>query len=159
MGEQILKEGRLADRVADGGGPRVAAQPRRSGIGHDAPAGEDDKPVGEAFGFVDVMGCEDYRGPPRGEVLHGSPGAPAGFGVEPGGGFIKEQHVGVSDNADGQVDAATLPTREDADPCAGVVYQVDELQDFSQSPRIGVELSEECEGVDDVELVVEAGGL
>ena len=158
-GRQVGEGGAVGESVADGGRPALGAEPLGSGVGDDPPGGEQDQPVGEVVGLVDVVGGEHDGGAGRGQVLDRGPRPPAGFGVEPGGRLVEEQHLGPADDPDGDVDPAALPAREGADPGLGVVDEVDQFEDLADGARCRVEPGEHVEGVSDGELGVEAGRL
>ena len=80
-----------------------------------APPREDRDAVGQPLGLVEVVGGEQDRLAERGQVRDGVPAAPAGLGVEPGGGLVEEDDVGVTGEREREVEASALAAGEAAD--------------------------------------------
>ena len=96
---------------------RLARDPVREGVdgvvGHDPAAGEDQDPVGQLLGLVEVMRGEQDRGVLQaGQPLHQLVELPARLGVEAGGRLVEEQQLRASDDADRHVEPAPLTARE-----------------------------------------------
>ena len=104
--------------------PALGAEPFRRGVGDDPPAGQEDQPVGEVVGLVDVVGGKHHRRAGGGQVLHRGPRPPAGFGIEPGGRLVQEQDLGPTDDPDRDIDPAPLTSGQGADAGLGVVDEV-----------------------------------
>jgi hypothetical protein len=145
--------------VAEGGRAAPGAESVGGGVGDDLAAGQEDEPVGQVVGFVDVVGGEHDGGAGGGEVLHRGPRSAPGFGVESGGGFVEEQDLGSANDPDGHVDPAALTAREDSHAGLGVVGEVHHFEDLTDSAGVRVEAGEYRQGVSHGELGVEAGGL
>jgi hypothetical protein len=94
------------------------------------PAVEDDDPVGQAYGLIDVMRHEHDRrlvGPPQPqhELVRLDPGER----VEGAERLVQEQQLRLTDERAGQRDALTLPARERPRPRFGAIPQADLIQD------------------------------
>ena len=131
-GWQVAGRGAVGEVVADGGRAALGAQALGGGVGGDLAADEEDEPVGQVLGLVDVVGGQHDGGAGGGQVLDRRPRPAAGFGVEPGGRLVEEEDLGAADDADGHVDPAALTPGEGADAGLGVVGQVDQFEDLAR---------------------------
>ena len=82
-------------------------------VGDDRAAGEDQDPVGQLLGLVQVVGGQQDRGVLQvGQAVHEVVELAPGVRVEPGGRLVEEQHLRPPDDADGHVEPAPLAAGE-----------------------------------------------
>jgi hypothetical protein len=119
----------------DGGCDDLAADEAlelgRGTPGGDAAVVEHDDVVSQAVGFVEVLGGEHDGGAGRRQLGDDVPQAGPGGGVEPGGGFVQEQHRWRADQAGGQIDPAAGPAGQLTNPLAGEVAEVEPVDEFA----------------------------
>jgi hypothetical protein len=106
-----------------------------------------------------VVGGEDDRLAQRAERANGRPRAPAGARVEAGGGLVEEQHLGVADQAEREVEAPLLPARERAHARVALVGELDQLQQLVHGARALVPAAVHLEHLGHGELGLEPAGL
>ncbi len=94
--------------------------------------GEHTDPVGELLGLVEIVRGEQHRGAQAAELGDQLPRLAAGGGVEAGGRLVEEQHVGVADDAEREVEPALLPTRQRVDAGVGLVVEPDQTDDLGR---------------------------
>ena len=112
----------------------------------DEPAAEDDAgAVAELRGLVEVVGGEQDRGALGLEAADERPELAARLGVEPRGRLVEEEQLGPADDAEGDVDAATLPARELRDARARLLLEADGGDHLVDVARVRVEPGEVCE--------------
>src|SRR6266545_3266423 len=110
---QVGEGGAVGEPEADHRlGDVPAAERLRAALRHDPAGGDDRDPVGEVLGLVHVVGGEQDGLAEVPEAVDQLPGVAAGRRVEAGGRLVQEQQVGVADDAEGEVEAAQLATRE-----------------------------------------------
>ena len=73
-------------------------------------------PVGKVFCLIEVVGGQQDGRSFAFECIDEFPELPARFGVKAGRRFIKEQHVGAPNDAQGDIKSATLPTLKAGQP-------------------------------------------
>jgi len=129
----------VREREADGGGVRgpAADRGRRAGR-HDLPCGQDHDPVGQRLGFVHVVRGQEDRLAEVAETGDHLPGGVPGGGVEPRGGLVQEDQLGVADQGQGHVETAQLTAGQPVTAVIGLVGQPDEFQrpPDGQRPRV-----------------------
>src|SRR6185437_15522090 len=110
-------------------GPRTAAE--FAGRGDlDEPAADDDADtVRERLRFIEVVGREDDGFAEGREFADDIPGLAAGARVEAGGGLVEEDEVGVTHEAEGEVEAALLAPREIVPAVLSLAFEPDEADD------------------------------
>ena len=85
-------------------------------VGDDPAAGQDQDPVGQLLGLVEVVGGQHDRGALQvGEPVHHVVELAPGLRVEAGRGLVQEQHVRAAHDADRDVEAAPLAAGERRD--------------------------------------------
>ncbi len=75
-----------------------------------------------------------------GEAAHQSVEVSPSLGVEPGGRLVEEEELGSTDQADGDVQPASLPARQRRDPLVSLIAEsdgLDQLVDLSRARSIG----------------------
>jgi hypothetical protein len=84
------------------------------------------------------VGREKHRRSPTGESPDHVPGAAARRGVETGGRLVEKEQTRISDDAEAEVQAALLTTRERLHPVVCLLSQPDELDHLIDRSRVGV---------------------
>ena len=108
---------------------RPAGEPVGGVVGDDPAAGQDQHPVGQLLGLVEVMGGEQDRGALQvGESVHQLVELAAGLGVEAGRRLVEEQQLRAADDADRDVEPAALPAGERGDLAVGEFCQPDRVE-------------------------------
>jgi hypothetical protein len=129
----------VLDPLHLGGGRGGAGELVGRAVGDDAPAREDEDPLGQLLGLVEVVGGEQDRGAVEvGEPVDELVELPARVRVEPGGRLVQEQQGRAADDAEGHVEAAALPAREGLDPLPGLRGEADHVEQLLGAPRLGV---------------------
>ena len=95
--------------------------------------------MSEVLGLVHVVRGEHDRLAQGGELLDDIPGLVPGGRVEPGGGLVEEQQVGIASQGDGHVEPALLATGELIHPIIALVGQPDDLDDLVHRPGMRIE--------------------
>ncbi|MGX1484755.1 hypothetical protein RKD45_003831 [Streptomyces griseus] len=107
---------------------------RESGVSlrDDAALVEDGDAVGELVGLVQVLGGEQDRGAPAGEVADDLPELAAAARVEAGGGFVEEEDAGLgrTDQPRCQVETPAHPTGVRTGLAAGRVAEAEADEEF-----------------------------
>ena len=133
-------------------------------VGEDAAAVDDHDLVGELVGFLQVLGGEQHSGAVVDKPTDGLPELVAAARVQAAAGLVQEQHLGVADQADGQVQAAAHAARPGAHRAIGCLGQLEPLQQLG-GPAMGLGPVQvvEAAGHDQVllagEVVVDRGRL
>ena len=90
-------------------------------LGDDLPFVDDHDPVGQRVGLLEVLGREQDRRALLGAVPDDVPHVQPAARVETRGGLVEEQHLGMGDEAAGEVEPAAHPARVGlGDPVASV---------------------------------------
>src|SRR5687767_1143205 len=97
MNEGLLEVGSLGGRY---GLVKLA----RAAVEQGLAVGEDDQATAVALGLLDVMGGEDHRRARGCEPVDELPEPLALARVEPGAGLVEQQHRGLREQADSDVD-------------------------------------------------------
>ena len=69
----------------------------RRALGDDPAAVHDDQPVAQLLGLVHVVGGEDERRPALLQPVEAIPDQVPGLRIEPGGGLVEQQQLGIVD--------------------------------------------------------------
>src|SRR5215469_17196941 len=109
--EEDVFEGRLLLDVFDPGGREQLFEFGKGAVDDDPSLVEDRDPVGELFGLVQVLRCQQHRRALLGEFLDGLPHLDARLGVEPGRRLVEEDDRRIPDEAHRDVEAAAHATR------------------------------------------------
>ena len=110
--------------------PAAAASSSGVPCGDDPAVVDDDDPVGEVLGLVEVVRRQQDRGTEVAQALDELPGAAPRRGVEAGRRLVEEEQVGVADDAEREVEAAPLPAGEGAHPGVGLLVQAGQGDDL-----------------------------
>lgn len=70
----------------------------RARVGHDLPVIQDDDPVRQALGLIQVVGGQQHGGAPGGQLLDDRPQPAPGLRVQAGGRLVQEQQLGPADD-------------------------------------------------------------
>ncbi|CAB4894487.1 unannotated protein [freshwater metagenome] len=89
---------------------------------------DDGDAVGELIGLFEVLRGEQHRGALGVEPTDLFPQGEAAHRVKAGGGFVEEQHGGLVDERQRQVEAATHAARIRADTPCGSAGEADALE-------------------------------
>jgi hypothetical protein len=100
-------------------------------LGDDAAAVDHHDLVRELVGLLQILGGEQHGGPVLDELAGGVPELLAAARVEAAAGLVQEQHLGVADQACGQVQAAPHPARPGPHRAVGCLRQVEPLQQLA----------------------------
>ena len=117
--------------------------PAAEGVGgarrHHPAGGDDHHRVGQRLGLVHVVGGQHHRPTLGAQPPHHVPGLAPGRGVEPGGGLVQEDQLGIADQGQAEIQPALLATREGLDPCPGLGLQAHQLDDLPHRPGCRIE--------------------
>ena len=124
---------------ADGGLALVAAAEGVGGAGgHHPAAGDHRHRVGQGLGLVHVVGGEHHGAALGAQAPHQVPRLAAGRGVEPGGGLVEEDQLGVADRASPRSSRRCWPPERvlTRDVRLGLeAHQLDDLVDAGRGGR------------------------
>ena len=93
------------------------------------------------------------------QVLHHLPRVAPGHRVEPGGGLVQEQQVGVAGQRDRHIEAPLLAAGEPSDARVLLRLQLDELDDLVGGPGVRIVPAVHVHGLADGEELLDAGLL
>ena len=91
---------------------------------------DDGHPVAEAIRLLHVVGGEQHRSAAGAESGDDLPDLAPRLRIEPGGGLVQEQNLGVPHQGAGQGEALLLASRKLPDPGARLLLQLDQAQRF-----------------------------
>ena len=137
---------------------------RRGALSYDPPVVHHDHPIGQRVGLVQVLGGEEHGCALLHQAADDRPHALPAVGVEPGGGFVQEEHRGSHYQAAGEIEAAAHAARVAAHHAVGGVGQLEKLEQFGGA-LFGVaaaqpaQLSDHDQVLPARQRVVESGGL
>ncbi len=143
------------DRGVRGGSHQLIGR----ALGDEPAVGEHADPIGEVFGLVEVVRRQQHRGTSFAQPLDQFPRLATRNGVEPGGRLVEEQQLGFADDAERQVDPASLASRQRADPGVDLGGQTDHLDDLVDRARIAIAGPVEPERLAHGELLLDPRGL
>ena len=83
------------------------------------------------------MAGEDDGGALRRQRVDQIPCGAAGGRIEAGGGFVEEQQLGLTDDAEPHIEPSLLSTGQRLDPGIGLLLQAHQFDHFVHRPGIG----------------------
>jgi hypothetical protein len=96
-------------------------------VGEDAAIVDHHDLAGELVGFLQVLGREQHGGAGSHKPADGLPQLAAAAWVQAAAGLVQEQHPGVADQADGQIQAAAHAARPGTHRAVGGLGQLEPL--------------------------------
>ena len=106
-----------------------------------------------------VVGGEQDRAATRAEALDQLPELSAGLRIEPGGGLVEKEELGVADQRAGEREPLPLTSRELADARPRLLAELDQVDDFAGLGAARIEAPEQPDRLGDRELLGELGLL
>ena len=120
---------------------------------------DDDDPVGESVGLVEVVGRQDDRLAAALEAADLVPEGSSGRRVEADGRLVEEERVGIAADGEREVDALALAARELAHQAALELAQPCHLHHLVGGKRLRVVGPEEVDDLADLKRQRDAGLL
>jgi hypothetical protein len=105
-------------------------------VGDDAAVVDHHDVVGELVGFLQVLGGEQHGGAGSDELADRPPQLLTAGRVQAAAGLVQEQHPGVADQADGQVQAAAHAAGPGPHGAVGCLGQVEPFQQLGSTAVI-----------------------
>src|SRR6266851_1986098 len=141
----------------------LVEQPLDQGIGglhgQDLSVVHDRHPVAQRFGLIHVVRGE-HDGPTfRPNRFRQLPQVASSLGIQPGGGFVEEEDLGLVDERGRDTEALLLSARQLGYRRARLLGQVHLLQDRHGIDRAVVERAEHVEQLEQVQAIEEGRGL
>ena len=147
----------VGDPVGCAAGRR--AKGARCSLDDDSSILDDGHAIGESLRLVEIMGGQQHGLTKCLERVDRLPGVATGRGVEPGGGFVEEDQLGIADQRQRQIEPAHLPAGQRAGHrvlLALKAGQRDHLVDVAWMRVHGCEVRE---GLADLDMAIQPGAL
>ena len=145
----------IAYRGAAGMAQQLVGRP----FHHNFALNHDGQPVCQVLGLVHVMGGQHNGLAKVLQVANHLPRVPASRGIKAGGGFVQEEQVRVSGEANGDVEPTLLPTGKFLDAGLALGTQTRGVKHVLQRHGVGIVAAKEVYSLLHVQIRLHARGL
>src|SRR5580765_6309764 len=146
-----VRDGELDDVL----GPERRDERARSVERDQAPEIDDRHAIAQSFRFVHVVRRQQDRAAARAIVDEQFPELAARLRIQPRGGFVEEQQIGVAHERAGNREALFLPPGQLPHPAGAFRLELDQREHVVDAAAAGVEGAEQPEGLFDGKLLAE----